>query len=316
MNRLYRLLVLEFRKMYTKNFVLVAFLFTLLLIVFNADSLSNEVETAPRDEYWISELETENLNIDIYISENPDLDDDVITDLIEKKEINLYRIEHNLQPNKDKSIIGLLKYNNLIYMLVVIATLVVSTRIITDEFKNDSLKLIATSPYTRKEILTCKLLVVGITPILFILSILLFSILIGGYFFSFSNLNSMRVDMIGDVLVVESNIVYIIKQWLQQSYSLIAISTLAVFLGILFKNALISILTSVLTYLFGTYLTVFLSRYDWIKYSLFPHVNYYLYNYDNVDLPEITTRFSYTIISVYFLVFLLFSYSTFERKEL
>jgi ABC-2 type transport system permease protein len=296
--------------------VLFALLFVLLFIVFNANNLSHEVETAPRDEYWIGELENENINIDIHISENPDLDDDVIKDLLDKKAVNLYRIEHDLQPNKDKSIVGLLQYNNIVYMLVIILTLVVSTRIITDEFKNDSIKLIATTPYTRREILFTKLLVVVMTPVLFILVILIFSILIGGYYFSFSNLNSMRVDVINNAITVESNYVYMIKQWMLQSYSLISISTLAILLGIIFKNALVSILTSILIYLFGTYLTVFLVEFDWIKYTLFPHLNYYIYTYDNIKLPEFSSSFSYIIISIYLIIFLLSAFFVFDRKEL
>ncbi|HCB66342.1 MAG: hypothetical protein A2084_00240 [Tenericutes bacterium GWC2_39_45] len=316
MIRLIKLLKVEFAKVFTKYFILFAFVSCMIVILFSADNLNNQVETSPRDEYWMSELQDEIINIDMYISDNPDLDSNALDELIKIKQINMYRIENNLQPTKDKSISGLLKYNNILYMMIIISSLVVSTRIITDEFKNDSIKMLATYPYSRKEILTTKYIVVIITPVLFLASLLFFVVLIGGLYFGFKDLNSTFVDYIDGSIITELNLVHLVKQWGQQSFSLIAISSLAVFLGILFKNALLSILTSVLSYILGTYITVFLVNYDWIKFTIFPHLNYYLYTYDNIDIPEFSSAFSYLIILFYLTIFVLGSYIVFEKKEL
>lgn len=316
MNRLFKLLQVEFIKIYTKNFVFFAFIFFIVVILFSADNLDHEIETAPRDDYWIGELQDENINIDMYISSNPDIDSKTIDEFTRIKEINLYRIENNLQPPKDKSITGLLEYNHVLYMLVVIVSLIVSTRIITDDFKYDSIKILTTCPYSRKEILTSKFIIVAITPVLVMSVIFLFVVIFGGIYFGFSNLNSTYVDYVNGHIIAESNFIYIVKQWIQQSFSLISISALAVFLGIVFKNALISILTTVLLYMFGTYLTVILVDYNWIKFTIFPHINYYLYTYDDVKLPDFSSSFSYMITMIYLTIFVLSSYIVFDKKEL
>ncbi|MBI9010353.1 MAG: ABC transporter permease [Tenericutes bacterium] len=315
MNRFYNLLKIEFKKTFSSTFIFIALSIFIFFIFFATNSLSGTVETAPRDDYWMSELNDQNLNIDMYISENPDLDASKIADLIGIKEINLYRIENNLQPIKNKSIVGLLQSNNIAYLLISIVTLIVATKIITDEFKYDSIKLLASQPFRRSEILSSKLLIVFITPFISMLIMFILSILFGGIYFGVDDLSSVYVGYVDNAIVRQSYMLFIFKQWVQQSISLISISTMALFLGIVFKNAIISILTSVLTYILGTYLTVFFIQYEWIKYTVFPHVNYYLYVYDDVVLPTYSVEFSYMIVLLYLVIFVCGSFIVFNKKE-
>lgn len=231
------------------------------------------------------------------------------------RELALYRITHNIQPVKDKSIVKFLEQNNFLYIFVVISTLIIATKIITDEYKSNSIKLLLTSSNKRSRILFSKYFVVAITPFITMLFVTISSIIIAGFLLGFGNLNSIYLEYSNGQIKDYNYLLYILKDWLFESFSLFCLSSMSVLLGLIFKNPIISILSSVLSYILGTYFTIRFVNYSWFKYTLFAHVNSQIYENENIVLTDITDNFTLSVLAIYTLIFVIFSFVLFQLQD-
>lgn len=230
--------------------------------------------------------------------------------------INEYMIENNIKPYKTHSITNFLLSLNNLFALVVILSVIIVSKIITDEYKYSTLNVLVTVPCKRYKILLSKILAMITICIAIVLSLYAISIVVGGLFFGFNDLGSFVVTCNHDVLYVRSVIGQSMLNNFYNTFTLIGCSSLTLMLSILFRSGILSTCAGISVYLLGSQVTIALKNFKWIKYSLFANMQFQMY-VNGVELFEgVTPTFSIGMLLLYSFLFLMASFFVFNKRNI
>ncbi|GIO23226.1 ABC transporter permease [Oceanobacillus sp. J11TS1] len=199
--------------------------------------------------------------------------------------------------------------------LIIIFTIVVAAKIISNEYKWGTIKLLLIRPAGRGTVLTSKYITVLLFSVVLIIYTIILSMLIGLIFFGIDAWNPIILDNMGSSYTEISMIAAIGKDVLFYLVPLIVIATLSFMVAILFKGSAMAIAASLTVYIAAPIITLMVSKYEISKYLLTAHLNLRSI-FEGAPLVEETSfGFSVTILIIYYLVFMVISWLTFQKRD-
>ncbi|MCL1790217.1 MAG: ABC transporter permease [Peptococcaceae bacterium] len=305
----------EIQKNYTHKVTLIGFLLVAAMVFIVALWISVQIERAS-DEDWRLNLDQDNQIYEIILH-----DESIVVATSNRNNytaqivINTYRLEHDLKPFAVHSASNLLLRINDIFMIVIILTIFITAKIFTDEYRDKTLQYLLISPNQRWKILTAKLVASFVMPLMIVFFLLFTSIIIGWGFFGYDNFSSEMVRYVDGQILSSPLLLQVLINFAFSSVGLIACVLLTVMISVLFKNGIVSVLTSIGFYYFGNVICYNLRDLGWLKYTLFPNINFQMYLTTDIPFVGMSPSFSLIVILLYSLPMLFVSYYSFVKQD-
>ncbi len=237
--------------------------------------------------------------------------------IIDQVRVYEYMLENGIEPYRTKSITNYILSLNSWFAIVVLLSIVISGKVITDEYKEGTMALLLTVPCKRSQILLSKILALLIICTAIILCFFVFSVLIGGIFFGFSGIANRVVTCENGVVSCHSTLVQVMIKNIHNFFALLSCSSFTMMLATVFKSGIISTSASVSLYFAGAQLTVSLYNMKWMKYSLFANMQLSVFEkWSSIFEYRITERESILILSTYTIVFFLVAFLVFDNRNI
>lgn len=285
---------------------------SLVIFALQLNSQPEQVDYVDAQSYLQYEIDNTN---DILNNPAIGMSDEMRGSYLNTIKIDNYMLEHGIEPYKTHSITNYLLSLNNLFALVVVFSVVIISKIITDEYKYSTLNILITIPCKRYKVLLSKILAMITVCIAIILSLYLISIVVGGLFFGIGDLYSVVVTCSNDVLHVRSVIGESLLNNFYNVFTLISCASLTLMLSIVFKNGIISTCAGISVYLLGSRLTIALKELPWIKYTIFANMQFQMYASGIELFDGITPEFSIVVLMLYSLLFLVISFVVFEKRN-
>lgn len=227
-----------------------------------------------------------------------------------------YMLEHDIAPYKTRSITNYLLTINNMFALVVILSVIIISRIITDEYRYSTMNILATIPAKRYKILLAKILGMITVCVAIIALIYIMSLLIGGIFFGFDGLFSPIVTCTDGTIHVRNVLTQSLLNNFYNLFTLIACGSLTLMLAIVLKNGIISACGGIVLYYMGSVLTIALKEYSWVKYTLFANMQFQMYVAGLELFEGVTPSFSIIVLLAYSAVFTAIAFLVFSKRNI
>ncbi|WP_194165696.1 ABC transporter permease subunit [Oceanobacillus sp. CFH 90083] len=198
---------------------------------------------------------------------------------------------------------------------ITILIIVVAAKIISNEYKWGTIKLLLIRPAGRGTVLTSKYIAVFLFAAVLILYTIILSMIIGLIFFGVDTWNPTIVDNMGSGYTEVSILASIGKDILFYLVPLILLATLSFMIAILFKGSAMAIAASIVVFLAAPVITMLVSQYEVGKYLLTAHLDLQSI-FEGSPLIEGTSfGFSIAVLIVYYVVFMAVGWLTFKKRD-
>lgn len=193
-------------------------------------------------------------------------------------------------------------------IFITIYMMVMGAQIITDEYRDGTIKQLLIRPAGRAAILGSKyvtllLLLLATYAILYV-----FSLLLGAILFGIDNSGATPGSVLGSILYQLPGLVFFV--------------TLSFFMAVVFKSLGLAISISIVANFIGGVLTGLLSKYEWSKFIIFANTDLTVYSKNTLissgarPFKEgMTLGFSLTVIVVYVIVLYVLANWIFARRD-
>ena len=312
---MFNLITVELTKIVSKKSTKIAIIIAGILIIFSCIFQASS-EVTPKN--WREEVQKEVDFAKNEIKENKGTDMEDFYETLYKEDVAIgeYSLEHNIANN----VITPLKfaYNNTFSMSVwVVLLLIMSVINFADEFQFGTIKQILTRPYKRSKILMAKQIVFVCMSIVVLLIQIAISYIVGLIFFGKNGTSGIVLDYVnGNVIEINMNMTL----WqLYFSYVVVAIIliSIAYFFITIMRTATIPIILTMLIWLGDGLITSTCSKYQIIKYTIFPHLNLAQYIKGNdLMLKGNTIGFSCAVLLISFVVVEICTYIVFTKRDI
>ncbi|MDM8099526.1 MULTISPECIES: ABC transporter permease subunit [Oceanobacillus] len=198
---------------------------------------------------------------------------------------------------------------------ITIFIIVVAAKIISNEYKWGTIKLLLIRPAGRGTVLASKYITVLLFAVVLILYTIVLSLLIGLIFFGVDAWNPTIVDNMGSGYTEVSIIASIGKDILFQLVPLIIVATLSFMIAILFKGSAMAIAASIVIYIAAPIITMMVSQYEIAKYLLTAHLNLQEIFEGTPIIEGTSLGFSIAVLLVYYIVFMAAGWLTFKKRD-
>ena len=306
---MFQLIQNERMKLWAKKgtWVMVALL---VLAIIGYGMLSNSIASDPSS--WKSD---EQSNIAI----NKEMINDEGVDAVTKKEladqiaVSEYRLANNIAPLNPSSVQGHMQTAPYFMTFVLLFVVIIAGGIVSTEFTKGTIKMLLTRPVARAKILASKLFAVMEFAVL--LSIITFALnyIVALLFFGSTN---------GANLIIENGVISKVNVWQEMfmgfSFQFIAVLMslfFAFMLGVVFRSSSLAIGLSIFVALLSTTITMFLIKYDFIKFIWFA-VQDLESIYHGQGILDVTLPFALAIQVIYALLFLIIAFITFIKSDI
>ena len=243
-------------------------------------------------------------------------------DSLEKREINRYILENNIDINKENNIRGIFKnlFNEyglfIIVMIVMIAGIIVS-----EEFNKGTIKLLLVKPYSRNKILLAKFITVLIMILFSVLAVVVMELVVGGIVFGYDSLSVpiLKYNFTTQALETMNVFTYLGITVMTQLPKLILLATLAFSCSTLFTNSAVGIAIPLLGYMSADMINMLVIQYKVQFMKLFVSLNWNFEEYLFGNLPSMegmTFGFSIVICILYFVTMLVPTFITFRKRNI
>ena len=231
-----------------------------------------------------------------------------------KEKILDYRLANSVEPLDNNGREKMIMDSAGIGSIVVLLTVIVAAGIVASEFSQGTIKMLLSRPVKRWKILTSKYLTVILFGILLMLIGFVVSIICAFLFFQSGS---------GQELVWNGKEVVEASVWGNGLYMLLlsfgnvfVTATFAFMIGSVFRSSSLAIGLSLFIYFMGSTVVMILSQYEIVKYIVFTHMDLTIYQSDFRIVEGMTMPFSLAVLSVYLVVFLVISYTTFVKRDI
>ncbi|MHB8963127.1 MAG: ABC transporter permease subunit [Saccharofermentanales bacterium] len=311
---MYKLIKSEVKKFYIHNATILVFLLVLLVVFFAGLSLKSQQEIVHED--WVFALQQENQKLGNILNDpSIGMTEGFRNEYIAKLVVNQYRIDNDLAPTKVKSASNFLLYINNLFIIIIGLTIFITAKIFTDEYKDETILFLLSSPNYRWKILTSKLISSFLMPIALTVFLLFTSIMIGWSFFGFDRFSSTLVTFNNGEILTSPLLQQVLLNFAFSSIGLIVCVILTILISIISKSGVLSVIASISIYYAGSVISYNLTNYEWLKYTLFPNINFQIYLTNNIPFEGMTPSFSLIIVSLYSIPMLMLSYYLFNKQE-
>ena len=241
---------------------------------------------------------------------------------IEKREINRYILENNVDINKSNDVRGILKDVFSEYGLFIIVMIVmIAGTIVSEEFNKGTIKLLLVKPYDRRKILLAKFITVLIMILFSIVAVIVMELLVGGIIFGWSSLSVpiLEYNFVTQSLETMNIFTYLGIEILTQLPKLILLATLAFACSTLFTNSAVAIAIPLLGYMSADMINLLVIQYkvEFMKFFVSLNWDFKEYLFGNLPSMEgLTLGFSMVICALYFIVMLIPTFVAFKKKNI
>ena len=241
---------------------------------------------------------------------------------IEKREINKYILENNVNINKQNDVRGILKslFNEYGLFIIVMIIMIAGT-IVSEEFNKGTIKLLLVKPYSRNKILLAKFITVFLMIAFFILAVVVMELLVGGIIFGYDSLSVpiLVYDFTTQSLQSLDIFSYLGIEIMTQLPKLILLATLAFACSTLFTNSAVAIAIPLLGYMSADMINMLVVQFkvQFMKFFVSLNWNFEEYLFGNLPKMEgMTVGFSIVICMLYFVAMLIPTFIVFKKKNI
>ncbi|WP_342432418.1 ABC transporter permease [Neobacillus sp. FSL H8-0543] len=230
--------------------------------------------------------------------------------------INEYRIEHDIPFREKYNSWSFVKDSSEIIILAGLFTIIVSAGIVASEFTWGTIKLLLIRPINRSKILLSKYLTVLLFALLLVVSLFVFSAVLGTILFGLPEQAIPYLNYFDGQVTEQHMVIYLINYYGLASIEMIMLATMAFMISSVFRNSSLAIGLSIFLMFMGSSLTGLLSmKFTWAKYILFANTNLMQY-FEGAPLVEgMTITFSIIMILVYFVIFQFLAFYVFNKRD-
>lgn len=235
--------------------------------------------------------------------------------LDEKDAIDKYKSENTIQnPGQFWEFIN----NNILVMnIITIICIYFASIVFAKEFTKNTIKNILMAPYKRSEIYLSKIFVVFLFTIISTVITCVLSFLISLIFYS-QHFNLSGVFLVfRDGAVVEYSVFgYTVMRFGLKGLEILVIALIALFISVIVRNYIISMILSFVLFFIGDSLVLLLSgKLQIMKYTLFANIDFLSYLSGSAYMNNSTLLLSLEITMIYLVVIYLISLYLFEYRD-
>lgn len=286
----------------------------LVLAVLAIGIVNKFIIDAPTGE-WKQATQNEVTQYETMLKETPGMPKSVKENYEKEIAINKYRLEHNIEPLHSKSMWGTVQDSANLVSLITLFTIIIAAGSVAGEFSWGTIKLLLIRPVSRSKILLSKYL----SSLSFALTLLvfhyLFSFLLGGVLFGFSDISTPYLSYQNGTVVETSMPLHLLSLYGLKSIDLLMMVTFAFMISSVFRNSSLAIGLSIFLMFTGTQIVTLFAQYEWVKYILFANTNLMQYIDGQPFVEGMTLSFSITMLVVYFVLFNAISWFTFNKRD-
>lgn len=162
-----------------------------------------------------------------------------------------------------------------IFIFITFLMIMRASSTLTSEFNSGTIKLLLTKGASRLKIVTAKIINVLLSSYLMAFAFLLTFIIIGSFFFDISDLLSPKLEVINNVVIQKSYVLWLIKNILIVTVPMVFLCGLSFLIAIITLNGIIASGTSIFILLLGIEMMGFIvgSYMFFLKYTPFAYLN-------------------------------------------
>lgn len=241
---------------------------------------------------------------------------------LERREVNRYILENNINVNKTNDVRGILKNLFSEYGLFMIVMIVmVAGTIVSEEFNKGTIKLLLVKPYSRNKILLAKFLTVFIMIAFTIVAVVVMELLVGGIIFGLDSLSIpvLQYNFTSGSLEIMNIFTYLGIEIMTQLPKFILLATLAFACSTLFTNSAVAIAIPLLGYMSADMINMLIIQFKVQFMRIFVSLNWNLEEYLFGNLPKMegmTCGFSVVICMLYFVAMVIPTFIAFKKKNI
>jgi ABC-2 type transport system permease protein len=202
--------------------------------------------------------------------------------------------------------------------LISIFLIVIAANIMSNEFKDGTIKFLTIKPISRFEILLSKWLTLIVMYFGFIIFSIIIMFLLGSVKYGFSGFNTVTLYTGSDGLIHQRNLLstqllLIGGKTINDIMSL----TIAFMVSTLIRSNSLSIIISICTLFSGLIMSFLGNKYTWINYTPFPHMDLTQYMPEShVLIKGNNILFSVYIIIIYFIIIQCITFFSFIKRDI
>jgi len=270
----------------------------------------------PLQANWQEELRQENANLYQQMEEIQVRAPSMEHHLKKRIAINEYRIENNLAPETTMTLWRFIQESNMLISLVGLFSIVIAAGIVANEFQWGTIKLLLIRPIKRSKILLSKYIAVLVFSASMLVLLFVTAAIVGVLTFGLGDGGYIYLAYV-DGVVQETHIFgHLLNVFALSSVDMLMLTTMAFMISTVFKTSSLAVGLSIFLLFMGDTVTNFAAmKFESAKYSLFANTNLLAY-FDGAPLVEgMTLGFSIVMLIVYFLMFHLFAFSSFTKRD-
>lgn len=294
----------------TKISIIIAFIFMALSCFFQA---SSEVS----NENWKDALQKEIDFAKNEIEEHKGTDSEEFYEELYRADIVIG--EYSLENNIANNVVTPIKftYNNTFCLSVWIVLLVVLATInFSDEYQFGTIKQILTRPYKRRKILFVKQIFFSGLSILVLFVQIIMSYIVGCFFFGENDAADITIEyMNGKIIEID------MRSAMWQTYFsyvvlIVLLISIAFLCVVIIRTTIIPVLMTLTIWLCSSLIVEILSKYEIVRYTIFPHLDLTQYIVGNdLVLKGNTISISLSVLLITYIVIQIITYKLFEKRD-
>lgn len=230
-------------------------------------------------------------------------------------DINNYRLAQDIPPVEADSLWGLMSSSQGIISLVTLFTIIIAAGTVASEFSWGTIKLLLIRPVSRSKILLSKYVSALLFALTMLIVLFVVTFLLGALLYGFEGVEQPHLAYVNGEIIEKNMPLHIITLYAYNSVNLIMLVTFAFMISTVFRSSSLSIGLSIFLMFTGQQLVMLLGKYEWAKYLLFANTNLIQYIDGSPIVKGMTMQFSLIMLAIYFLVFNLFSWFIFNKRD-
>lgn len=309
----------EWMKIFSKGSTYLFIVFLLLAAVGTAliDYKLNPVESS-KD--WKQELQAEIQEQQNELKTSK-ISEDEKSVIMEEINLNKQLLDANINPDLRTNWTYMANWTTSLTSFVTLFVVIVCSSLVSSEFSDGTIKQLLIRPYKRWKILLSKYITSLLFAALLLVSLFIFSYIVGILFFGNGSYSDKILDPASfgfSPVIVGDYFVDMMVYWIP---GFLVITTIAFMLSTLFKSQALAVGVSISILFASTPLNLviqsLIEKNEWLKFVLFPHLNLRGYISESFSMFEgATLGFSISVLAIYYLIFLALTFFFFQKKDI
>ncbi|MGW6298987.1 ABC transporter permease [Peribacillus butanolivorans] len=309
----------EWMKIFSKGSTYLFIVFLLLAAVGTAliDYKLNPVESS-KD--WKQELQAEIQEQQNELKTSK-ISEDEKSGIMEEIDLNKQLLDANINPDLRTNWTYMANWTTSLTSFVTLFVVIVCSSLVSSEFSDGTIKQLLIRPYKRWKILLSKYISSLLFAALLLVSLFIFSYIVGILFFGNGSYSDKILDPASfgfSPVIVGDYFVDMMVYWIP---GFLVITTIAFMLSTLFKSQALAVGVSISILFASTPLNLviqsLIEKNEWLKFVLFPHLNLRGYISESFSMFEgATLGFSISVLAIYYLIFLALTFFFFQKKDI